>query len=215
MQQDVSRNTVQRIIFSSKTNCALVEQIMRNSFPLYPTASSRDSGLSYTDVQGSESSESRPASYQSEMELQNGTESFQNGIQCVQNGMQSLECRGGENSEKHKHLPTCSQADRRCSKKDDTHEESELKNENLAELAGETLDPNLEESPSRESRSHLSMPSPPLITSKNVIGSRIWESLDCLDQAESSLSPIHSRFSCSSNLSEDLVLNPDRTETEV
>lgn len=36
MQQDLSRNTFQRVVFSSSANCALVENLMSSTFPLHP-----------------------------------------------------------------------------------------------------------------------------------------------------------------------------------
>lgn len=82
MQQDVNRNVFDRVIFSSKANSSLVEKLMHESFPLYPTTT-RDSGSSFTVTQedGSEL-------------LQNGTESVQSqslniGAGPTQNGSES------------------------------------------------------------------------------------------------------------------------------
>ncbi len=40
LQQDLSKNTFQKVLFSSKANADLVEAIMKKTFPLFPSVSS-------------------------------------------------------------------------------------------------------------------------------------------------------------------------------
>ena len=210
MQQDVSRNTIQRVVFSSKANCTLVEQIMRNSFPLYPKASCRDSGISYTDVQSNESG----TESQNEVEhIPNGTEPFQNGFVSVKKRIESLQGRVGESNEIHR----CSQADRGRLKKDDNSGlfTNEHRNSKFVEYARKTLDPNLGESLSYVSRFHQSIPSLPLDPPMTLAVSHVYKSLEFLNERGDPIFSPKLRLSISSTASGDLVLNPDRTESEV
>lgn len=203
MQQDMSRSTFQRVIFSSKANCSLVEHIMRTTFPLYPTAASRDSGSSYADVQNSENG---VESLQNGMEsLQNGTGSLQNGVGSLENGIDLLQV--GEDGE--------ATLDSQAGTENDD-ESSTTKHMKFEELMVKLLHSNLEETQSDLSRSSQSMPSPPCITSKSLPASHFGDSLEFVDQGPHSISPTPLRYSSRSrSQSGDLILNPDRIESEV
>lgn len=62
LQQDIERIVFNRVVFSSKANSTLVEKFMHISFPLFPSAT-RDSDSSFTDPQA----------------IENGIELLQNG----------------------------------------------------------------------------------------------------------------------------------------
>jgi len=55
LQQDPTRNSFHRVVFSSKANASLVDKIMRGTFPLFPSATSnRGSYCSSMDTQSLE-----------------------------------------------------------------------------------------------------------------------------------------------------------------
>ena len=216
LQRDIKRKIFDRVIFSSKANSSLVEGLMHTSFPLYPLAT-RDSGSSFTDVQRNGDENESMKNGTETKPLQNGTE-FEHKTDVLPNRTELLEQNAGpleEDRQNENGIDTVEDKDESSRRQEELSTEDlleslqALQDENMKtvqELMGQLGEMTPEPSPDRLK-----------IDSSDFFSRSLpshYQDGDFLFQGARSVSP-SSKLSHRRCKSGDLILNPDRTESDV
>ena len=178
-----------RVVFSFKANSTLIEKLMHNSFPLLPFATQGDM---HTNKNGTE-----PMQNGTEPTL-DGTEPNQNEEQestsCISDGM-DMDHEMDENQDSTEKLLESLQA---------IQEETMKTFEELVKITDRASEKDLEST-------KLRVTSPQSVLSRSLPGKHyLDDNIFEVQWMAKSVSPSHRR-----SQSEDMVLNPDRVESDV
>ncbi len=230
LQQDIKRNIFDRVVFSSKANSSLVEELMHISFPLYPCDTVEANG---TMQNGTESHDAEA------LQAPNGTDTQQN-ITDTQHSITDTEQTGSESLQREIESPQDSLLNENPGKfmsrsyvseiphssttlnsNEIEHNEDKegcISTEDLLESLDALQDENMKTFEEIVGKLAESKPEPspdwlkPHVSPCHSIYSRSLPSGNGFSNQEArSISPSNRVMSQSG----DLILNPDRTESDV
>ena len=207
LQLDTRGNVFDRVVFSSKANSSQIEKIVQNSFPLYPSAG-RDSGCSFTDLETGKD--------------ENGTEILQNGNEETPSTEQVISASQGQGSDVVKDIDVkdgdvvkddgdVKDGDMNISTEDLLESLEAIQEENMKTF--EDLVEKLAELP-EQSTDMLNVASSPSVFSKSMPSEGFLHLHRSPSPSGRPITP-SGRGSHSRSQSGNLILNPDRLESDV